>query len=72
MKALTTHLGRGLAIQVVSVGIWALMVYKGSEASELHWVWVCAHPASCRTRQKLCWVALASAIFVSWVFFKRF
>lgn len=33
MKALATHLVRGLIIQVVSVGVWASMVYKGLEAS---------------------------------------
>lgn len=71
--SLTTHLVRGLAIQVVSVGIWALMVYKGLEASELCWAWVCTHPASCGTRQKPCWVPLTSPIFfVSWVFSRGF
>jgi len=52
MKALATHLVRGLALQVVSVGLWASVVHKELEASELRWVsvWVCTDPAPCGTR----------------------
>lgn len=46
MKALTTYLVRSSSAEGVSVGIWAVMVNKGSEANELLWVWVGVTPPS--------------------------
>lgn len=73
MKALTIYLVRSSSAKGIFVGIWAAMVNKGSEASELPWAWV--SPPSIMWNQAETMLGFIHTIYFPLchkVFFKRF